>query len=302
MKTMTKKKEAKKTAPKKTAASYKPGSLKYVWYKICHTPTALFGVCFIVGLFILSFLSPYICKYNYLALDMRMQNALPSLEHIFGCDEIGRDIFARVLYGARYTLSIGIFSTIVACILGGAVGAIAGYFGGHIDNLIMRILDVFQSFPSILLAIIISAVLGNGFDKIVFALGISSIPGFARMMRANILTIRNAEYVEAERSINCPTIQIVARHIVPNAMSPLIIQAAMSIARAGLAASALSFLGFGITAPEPEWGSMLSSSRDFIRDYPHLCIFPGLFIVLTVVSYNMIGDTVRDALDPKLKD
>lgn len=287
---------------KKVASSYKPGSFKYIWFRIIHTPTALAGLCFVVGLFILSFLSPYILKNDYLAFDMRLMNALPSKEHIFGCDEIGRDICARILYGARYTMSIGIISTGVALILGGTLGAIAGYFGGHVDNLIMRMLDVFQAFPGILLAIALSAALGVGFDKIILSLGISSIPGYARMMRANILTIRGAEYAEAALSLNCPTYRIIAKHIVPNAMSPLIVQAAMGIASAGLAASALSFLGFGIQAPTPEWGSMLSSARNYIRNYPHLCIFPGLFIMATVVSYNMIGDTVRDALDPKLKD
>jgi ABC-type dipeptide/oligopeptide/nickel transport system permease subunit len=199
-------------------------------------------------------------------------------------------------------MSIGIFSTTISLLLGGMLGAIAGYYGGHVDNFIMRVLDVFQAFPGILLAIAISAALGPGFDKIIISLGISSIPGYARMMRANILSIRDAEYAEAALSINCPTSRIIAKHIVPNAMSPLIVQAAMGIASAGLAASALSFLGFGIQAPTPEWGSMLSSARNYIRNYPHLCIFPGLFIMATVISYNMIGDTVRDALDPKLKD
>ena len=286
----------------KRVESYKPGSLKYILYKIRTTPTAMIGTCFIIGLFIFSFISPYVLKNNYLTINFKLQNATPSLEHIFGCDEIGRDIFSRVIYGARYTMSIGIFTTGIACVLGGMLGAVAGYFGGYTDNIIMRILDVFQSFPGILLSIAISAALGPGFWKIIFALGISSIPGYARMMRASIMRIRDSEYIEAEQSINCPTYKIILKHIIPNSMSPLIVQAAMGIATAGLAASALSFLGFGIQAPTPEWGSMLSSARNYIRDYPHLCILPGMFIMATVVSYNMIGDTVRDALDPKLKD
>lgn len=302
MKTTTKLKKAGTAPMKESIASYKPGSLKYVWYKIRHTPSAMIGLCFIVGLFTVSFLSPYICKYSYLAIDMRLQNATPTWEHPFGCDEIGRDILSRVLYGARYTMSIGIFSTALACVTGGLLGAVAGYFGGHLDNFIMRVLDVFQSFPAILLSITISAVLGNGYDKIIIALAVSSVSSYARMMRASILTIRNAEYAEAAKSINCPTASIILRHIIPNAVSPLIVQASMGIATAGLAASALSFLGFGIQAPTPEWGAMLSGARNYIRNYPHLCIFPGLFIMATVVSYNLIGDTVRDALDPKLKD
>ncbi len=299
---MSKTKTPRKAKVNKRAGSYKPGSLRYIWYKIRTTPTAMIGTCFIIGLFLFSFVSPFVLSNDPLAIDILNQNARPSWEHIFGCDEIGRDIFARIIYGARYTMSIGIFTTAISCIVGGLLGAIAGYFGGHTDNLIMRILDVFQSFPGILLSITISTVLGPGFSKIILALGISMIPGYARMMRASIMRIRDSEYIEAEQSINCPTYRIIARHIVPNAMSPLIVQAAMGIASAGLAASTLSFLGFGIQAPTPEWGSMLSGARNYIRNYPHLCIFPGLFIMATVVSYNMIGDTIRDALDPKLKD
>lgn len=299
---MSKTKTPRKVKVNKRAGSYKPGSLRYIWYKIRTTPTAMIGTCFIIGLFLFSFVSPFVLSNDPLAIDILNQNARPSWEHIFGCDEIGRDIFARIIYGARYTMSIGIFTTAISCIVGGLLGAIAGYFGGHTDNLIMRILDVFQSFPGILLSITISTVLGPGFSKIILALGISMIPGYARMMRASIMRIRDSEYIEAEQSINCPTYRIIARHIVPNAMSPLIVQAAMGIASAGLAASTLSFLGFGIQAPTPEWGSMLSGARNYIRNYPHLCIFPGLFIMATVVSYNMIGDTIRDALDPKLKD
>lgn len=299
---MSKTKTLRKAKVNKRAGSYKPGSLRYIWYKIRTTPTAMIGTCFIIGLFLFSFVSPFVLSNDPLAIDILNQNARPSWEHIFGCDEIGRDIFARIIYGARYTMSIGIFTTAISCIVGGLLGAIAGYFGGHTDNLIMRILDVFQSFPGILLSITISTVLGPGFSKIILALGISMIPGYARMMRASIMRIRDSEYIEAEQSINCPTYRIIARHIVPNAMSPLIVQAAMGIASAGLAASTLSFLGFGIQAPTPEWGSMLSGARNYIRNYPHLCIFPGLFIMATVVSYNMIGDTIRDALDPKLKD
>lgn len=281
---------------------YKPGSLKYVWYRIHKRPAAIISVYFIVCLLIISFASPYICKYGYKDINMRMMYATPSLEHPFGCDEVGRDILSRVLYGAKYTMSIGIFSTLFSCACGIVLGSIAGYFGGITDNLLMRFLDIFQSFPSILLAIAMSTVLGPGFDKVILALGISSIPGYARMMRANILTIRDSEYVEAATSINCSTFRVIVKHVIPNAISPLIVQVAMGIASSGLAASALSFLGFGVQAPTPEWGAMLSTARNLIRDYPHMCFFPGAFIMATVLSFNLIGDAVRDALDPKLRE
>lgn len=280
----------------------KPGSLIYVWKRIRKSPLAMTGLIFVVVLFILSFLSPYICKYDYQEIVMKNRYSLPSLEHLLGCDEVGRDILSRILYGAKYTLSIGILSVLVSCILGVVLGAIAGYFGGLADTLIMRCLDVFQAFPNILLAIAISAVLGSGFDKVIYAIGISGIPNFARMMRANILTVRSSEFIEAAASINCSTFRIIVRHVIPNAISPLIVQIAMGIASAALAASSLSFLGFGVQAPTPEWGAMLASARGYMRDYPHMVIIPGVLIMLTVLSFNLVGDAIRDALDPKLRD
>ena len=278
-----------------------PGSLPYVWKKIRTRRLAMAGLIFVAVLLVLSFISPLICPYSYKAISMKEKFALPSWEHPFGCDELGRDILSRVLYGAKFTMSVGVFSTGFSCIFGIVLGSVAGYFGGKVDGFIMRCLDVFQSFPGILLAITLSTVLGPGFEKVIIAMGIAYMPSYARMMRANILTIRNSEYIEAATAMNCSTLQIVIRHIIPNAISPLIVQIAMGIAGAGLSASSLSFLGFGVKAT-PEWGAMLSSARGFIQDYPHLCIFPGIFIMATVLSFNLVGDAIRDALDPKLKD
>ncbi len=280
----------------------KPGSLLYIWRRMRRDPFAMAGLFVVTALLILSFFSPYIMKYEYTAFNMTKRYMTPSLEHPLGNDELGRDILSRVVYGAKYTMSIGIASTAVSCVFGVILGAVSGYYGGWVDGLMMRFLDVFQSFPNILLAIAMATVLGRGFEKIILAMGISGIPGFARMMRASILTVRGSEYIEAAISINCSTRQVVMQHVIPNAISPLIIQVAMGIASAGLQASSLSFLGFGVQAPTPEWGSMLSTARQFIRDYPHMVIIPGLFIMLTVLSFNLIGDAVRDALDPKLRD
>lgn len=279
-----------------------PGSLPYVWKKIRTRRLAMAGLIFVAVLLVLSFISPWICPYSYKAISMKEKFALPSWEHPFGCDELGRDILSRVLYGAKFTMSVGVFSTGFSCIFGIVLGSVAGYFGGKVDGFIMRCLDVFQSFPGILLAITLSTVLGPGFEKVIIAMGIAYMPSYARMMRANILTIRNSEYIEAATAMNCSTFQIVTRHIIPNAISPLIVQIAMGVASAGLSASSLSFLGFGVKATTPEWGAMLSSARGFIQDYPHLCIFPGIFIMATVLSFNLVGDAIRDALDPKLKD
>lgn len=282
--------------------SLKPGSLPYIWKKVSRNKGAMLGIIAVVSILVLSLLSPYILKYDYATVSMADQYAKPGLEHLFGCDELGRDILARVLYGARYTLSIGFLSVIISAGFGIVLGAIAGFFGGTVDSVIMRLLDVFQAFPQMLLAITLSAVLGTGLDKCILALGISGIPSFARMMRANILTIRGTEYIEAATSINCTRPRIISRHVIPNAISPLIVQITMSIASAGLNASSLSFIGLGVQQPKPEWGAMLATARNHIRDYPHMVLIPGIFIMITVLSFNLIGDAVRDALDPKLKD
>lgn len=283
-------------------ASIKPGSAKYVWASISHNKGAIFGMVFLVLIVVLSLLSPVICRYDFSATDFANMKAWPSLEHLFGTDDLGRDILSRVLYGARYTLIIGLLSTVLSAIIGVVMGAVAGYFGGVIDSAIMRFLDLFQAFPSLVLAMAFCAVFGTGVDKCILALGITGIPGFARLMRANILRIRSMEYIEAATTINCPVWKNIVHHIIPNAISPIIVEIAMSISRNGLSASSLSFLGLGVQEPKPEWGQMLAATRNYIRDYPYMVIIPGIFIVLTVLSFNLIGDAFRDALDPNFKD
>jgi ABC-type dipeptide/oligopeptide/nickel transport system permease subunit len=257
---------------------------------------------FIALVVVASLLSPYFCKYDYSATDFTAMKSWPNAEHWFGTDDLGRDIFSRVLYGARYTLVIGLLSTILSAILGIIMGAVAGYFGGVIDSCLMRFLDIFQAFPSLVLAMAFCAVFGTGIDKCILALGITGIPGFARLMRANILRIRNTEYIEAATTVNCPTWKIISGHIIPNAISPIIVEIAMSVSRNGLASSSLSFLGLGVQEPKPEWGQMLANTRNYIRDFPYMVIIPGIFIVLTVLSFNLLGDAFRDALDPNFKD
>lgn len=291
-----------KKAKGKVSNNYKPGSLPYIWNYIKHDKGAMFGLIVVVALLILSFTIQYISPYSWRGMDMRSQYAKPSLAHPFGCDEIGRDILTRIIYGAKYTISLGFFITTFGAIAGIIMGAIAGYFGGWVDSFLMRFLDVWQSCPSILLAIAMAAVLGRGYWQLIVACGVTSIPHFARMMRANILSIRGTEYIEAATSINCSTFRIILRHVLPNAFSPMIVQIAMDMASAGLTAAGLSFLGFGVQPPIPEWGSMLSSAREFIRAYPHMVTFPGLAIMLIVLCLNLIGDALRDALDPKLRN
>ncbi len=263
---------------------------------------AMVGLVIILVMIVLALLAPYISPYSYEAADFKHRFATPSAEHWFGTDELGRDIFSRLLYGGRYSLRIGLISVAISAIGGILFGALAGYYGGAVDNLIMRLLDVLQAMPGIVLAIAISAALGPGLTNSVIALSISSIPNYARMTRASILNVRKMEYLEAATSINCRSSRIIWKHVLPNALSPLIVQATMGIAGAIMGAAMLSFIGLGVQPPMPEWGAMLSAGRNYLRDYPHLCIFPGIMIMLAVLSLNMLGDGLRDALDPKLKD
>lgn len=282
--------------------SIKPGSWKYIWSSVSHNKGAVFGMIFLLAIIVLSLISPFICRYSYSATDFVNMKSWPSLTHLFGTDDLGRDILSRVLYGARYTLIIGIISTLLSAVIGIVMGAIAGYFGGIVDSSLMRFLDIFQAFPSLVLAMAFCAVFGTGVDKCILALGITGVPGFARLMRANILRIRNMEYIESATTINCPTWKIISNHIIPNAISPIIVEVAMSISRNGLASSSLSFLGLGVQEPKPEWGQMLAATRNYIRDYSYMVIIPGIFIVLTVLSFNLLGDAFRDALDPNFKE
>jgi len=286
---------------RKAQENLKPGSFKYVWRSVSHNKGAVVGMILIALIVVLCILSPYICAYPYSKINFADAFQNPNPEHLFGTDWMGRDLLSRVLYGARYTLVIGIVATAVSAVLGILLGAAAGYFGGVVDSCLMRFLDIFQAFPTLILAMAFCTIFGRGVDKCIWALGITGIPGFARLMRANILSIVNMEYIEAAKTINCPTWRVILNHIIPNAISPIIVEIAMTISRNGLTASSLSFLGMGVQE-KPEWGAMLSEARDFMRDYPYMVIIPGLFIVITVLSFNLIGDAFRDALDPKFHD
>lgn len=270
--------------------------------RFCKNKGAVVGfVVFAVILFICIF-AEYVAPYGFEDMDFGAILAKPNKDHWFGTDDLGRDIFSRILYGGRYTLLVAFGSTAISCVCGMIIGAIAGYFGGTLDIAFMRLLDVIQSLPNMLLAIAIAAALGTGMDKTMIALGICGISGYARMMRASILSVRGKEYVEAARSINCRSSRIIIKHVIPNAISPIIVQVTMGIGQSMLAAASLSYVGLGIKPPNPEWGAMLSAARNYIRDYPHYVIFPGLMIMVCVLALNLVGDALRDALDPKLKN
>lgn len=286
-------------APQKSAK--KKSEFIRVMRQLSKNKLAMLGLAVLLIEIILALLSPWIIPYDYTEMDMTACFATPSTQHFFGCDDMGRDIFSRVLYGARFSISIGIIAIAISNVIGMAIGSVAGYFGGQVDNVIMRILDIIQAIPGMLLMIVISAVLGPGFINTIIAMSVGGIPGTARMLRAQMLKERENEYIEAAQSINCSKVRIVVSHLLPNCMSPMIVGATMGVAQTITMAAGLSFIGLGVQPPTPEWGAMLSASRQFIRQAPHLVIFPGLAIAVTVLALNLLGDGLRDALDPHMR-
>ncbi len=288
---------------KNVAASKKRSLFIDTWKRLKRSRTAIAGLV-LVGLFLfVAIFAPFIADYEGEALKMNVRERLmsPSMDHWFGTDEFGRDIFARIVYGTRISLFVGVISVSIALSLGGTLGAIAGYYGGKIDNVIMRVLDVLLAIPTILLAITIVAALGASILNLMIAVGVSNIPGFARVVRASVLSVKDQEFIEAARAIGARDHVIILRHILPNSMAPIVVFATLKVASAIMATSSLSFIGLGIQPPTPEWGNMLASGRAYIRDYMYVVMFPGLAIVLAVLSLNLIGDGLRDALDPRLK-
>ena len=234
-------------------------------------------------------------------MDLANMFATPSGRHIFGTDAMGRDLFSRLLYGGRYSLALGICAALFSAVMGCIIGSIAGYFGGRTETVIMRFLDIWSSLPGMLLCILISAVLGAGFFNTVLALAIGNVPIDVRLIRGQILSERSKDYLEAAQSINCSHLSIMFRHILPNVVSPVIVDATMNIGMNITMAAALSYIGLGVQPPTPEWGAMLADARTHILNYPHLIMFPGIVIALTVLAINLIGDGLRDAMDPKLR-
>ncbi len=273
-----------------------------VWMRLKKNKSAMFGM-FIIGLlFFCAIFADVIAPYGI--DDQNLANSLvkPNSEFWFGTDNFGRDIFSRIIHGSRISLQVGFVAVSISMIVGGALGAIAGFFGGRLDNIIMRSMDILLAIPSILLAISIVSALGPGLINVMIAVGISSIPSYSRIVRASVITLKDQEFVEAARAVGTSNFRIITKHIIPNALAPIIVQATLGVAGAILSAAGLSFIGLGIQPPTPEWGSMLSAGRQFIRDYPHISMYPGLVIMITIFGLNLFGDGLRDALDPRLKN
>ncbi|WP_027633781.1 ABC transporter permease [Clostridium hydrogeniformans] len=275
-----------------------------VWRRLKRNKPAMIGLVVICLLIILAVIAGFIADYDNVVIKQNLEERLqgPSSKYILGTDEFGRDIFARLIHGARVSLRVGILAVGIAIVIGGSLGAIAGYYGGVLDNVIMRIMDVFLAVPSILLAISIVSALGPSLFNLMLSIGISSVPSYARIVRASVLSIREQEFIEAAKAIGANDFRLVMRHIIPNSLAPVIVQATLGVAGAILSTAGLSFIGLGIQPPDPEWGAMLAGGRQYLRDAWHVTTFPGIAIMITILSLNLLGDGLRDALDPRLKN
>lgn len=272
-----------------------------IFHRLKRSLLAMIGLAIIILLVLTAIFADYIAPYDYSTNDLKNQFAMPSKEHIFGTDEFGRDIFSRIVYGSRISLQVGFISVGIALTLGVIIGSASGFYGGKVDMILMRFIDILQSLPDILMAIAIMAALGPGLSNLMIAVGLAAIPGYARIIRSSVLSIKDNEFIEAARANGSSDFRIITKHIIPNCLAPIIVQATLGVAYAIINAAGLSFIGLGLEPPTPEWGAMLSSGRGYIRDYPHMTMFPGLAIVIVIFALNVLGDGLRDALDPKLK-
>lgn len=272
-----------------------------IWNELKKNKRSLLGFYFIVILVILALFAKYIAPYGMTAQNLQGTMQTPSMQHWFGTDDLGRDVLSRIIFGTRISLTIGIASITIAIFFGTILGVISGYFGGVFDNIIMRITDLMLSIPSILLAIALVAAFGSSLFNLIIAIGIGNIPIFIRITRSAVMSVKEEQFIEAATATAMTDWKIIIRHVLPNSLSPIIVQATMGVASAILSAAGLGFIGLGIEASQAEWGTMLNAGRPYIRTHAYLTIFPGIAIMLTILSFNLLGDGLRDAIDPKLR-
>lgn len=272
------------------------------WHRFCENKTAVLGLVVLVIIILMAVCAPMIASYSQvIGQDMSSRTIKPGIEHFFGTDGYGRDTFARTVWGARLSLFIAFATILLACVVGMILGVVCGYFGGTVDAVVMRIVDVFMCLPPLLFSLSIVSALGNGMWNLILAVGITMMPYFTRVVRAAVLSVASMDYIEAARANGANDIYIIMKHIIPNCMGPIIVEATISLSSVIMIAAGLSFIGLGVEPPSPEWGAMLSDSREYMRQAPWLVFAPGLAIVVTALAFNLVGDGVRDALDPRQK-
>jgi len=273
-----------------------------VWKRLRRNRLAMFGLFIIVTFVVLAVLAPWIAPYDPTQSSFAKRLAGPSKEHWLGNDELGRDLFSRLLYGARISLRIGLISIGIGMAVGVPLGLVSGYYGRWVDLIVQRFIDVMLAFPGILLAIVLVSAFGVGLENVILAVGIVSIPTYARIVRGSVLALKEAEFVQAARAAGARDLSIIVRHILPNCVAPVIVQSSLQVGSSILWAAGLGFLGLGAQPPTPEWGTILSRGRQYIMTAPHITTFTGLAIMLVVLGFNLLGDGLRDALDPRLKE
>ncbi|MFX1504787.1 MAG: ABC transporter permease [Promethearchaeota archaeon] len=284
----------------------KVSKLPLTIYKFQKNKRAVFGLVVVIIIFLIAIFANLVSPNDPLGRDIPTSERLerigegPSLEHLLGLDDIGRDVLSRIIFGCRISITIGLVSVSIALTIGVIIGSIAGYFGKWVDHLLMRAIDVMMAFPAFLLALMIITILGPSLENAMIAVGIALIPMYARLTRGQVLSIKENDYVEAARMVGARDWRIIVFHILPNAAAPLIVQVTLNFASAILSAAALGFLGLGAQPPTPEWGVMLSGARKYLYVFPHLSVFPGLAIMITVLAFNLVGDGLRDAFDPRV--
>lgn len=285
---------------KKEITLVEPGQWREAWYRLRQNKVSMVALFFLIVIILLAVFADLIVDYQtIITLDPNQRLLAPSAEHWFGTDDMGRDLFGRVIHGARYSLVFGVVCTAVSLLGGSILGATAAYFGGKIDIWICRIMDALMCIPYTLLALSLVAAMGSGFRSMTIAIIVASVPSFTRMIRSVVLTVVQQDYIEAARSCGVKDATIIFCHVLPNAIGPIIVNAMMNVAGLIMSAAGLSFIGMGIQPPAPEWGNMLSEATKWMRQYPHMIIFPGLAIVLTALCFNLLGDGLTEALDPR---
>ena len=276
--------------------------LRRMWYSFCKRKVAVLGLVIVLIYIIVAIFAPLLAPYDPVKQDLANMLQTPGPKHLLGTDEMGRDILSRIIYGARISMKVGFYAVGVAFVIGIPLGIFAGYFGGKVDLLIMRAMDVLLAFPGILLSIVFVSVLGPNLDNAILSVGIYTVPNFARMARGETLALRNSEFIEAARAMGSGDIRIVFSHILINIVSPMIVMGTLSFGTAIITTSGMGFLGIGAQTPTPEWGAMLSSGRQYLLVAPHVTTYTGLAILFLVLGLNLLGDGLRDVLDPKMKD
>lgn len=285
----------------KRADEITPVQRSTLWRRFRKSPSAMLGLTIVVLFMGAGLLAPWIAPHDPLRPDFGRAREGPSWDSPLGRDELGRDILSRIIYGARISLWIGFIAVAIGVVCGVPLGAISGYYGGRIDILMQRLVDIMLAFPGLLLAIVLISILGVGLSNVMVAIGVASIPTYVRLVRGSVLALREMDYIAAAKAIGMSDSRIIFRHILPNCLAPIIVQSTLQIATAILFAAGLGFLGLGAKPPMPEWGVMLSTGRDYLRDWPHIATFPGLAIMLSVLGFNLLGDGLRDVLDPRLR-